>query len=176
VESTLVGYIHSVSPVTPDKSVAETSRLPEELLAKSGFLMVRLGAEFKTRAVGTLVRAGFSQYHYSVLALLHEQDRETQAEIAEALDLDPSQLVGVLDGLEARGLVARQRDPRDRRRHLVTLTTEGRRQLRRLRTAIDRFEDQLFAPLDPSERAALHEMLLRLAAYHDPRCGGGEPS
>ena len=63
--------------------------------------MVRLGSEFKSRAVAALVEAaGFSQYHYSVLALLDEQDRETQAEIADTLDLDPSQLVGVLDRLE----------------------------------------------------------------------------
>jgi len=174
VGSTLVQYIHSVSPVTPDKSVAGTSRLPEELLAKSGFLMVRLGAEFRSHAVGALADAGFSQYHYSVLALLHEQDRETQAEIAVTLDLDPSQLVGVLDGLEQRGLIARQRDPRDRRRHLVSLTTEGRRQLRRLRTAFDRLEERLFAPLGPDERATLHAMLLRLAEYHDPHCGGAD--
>lgn len=172
--STLVRYIHSVPPAVPDKAVVGTTRLPAELLAKSGFLMVRLGAEFRSRAVGALVDAGFSQYHYSVLALLHEQDRETQAEIAETLDLDPSQLVGVLDGLEHRGLIARQRDVRDRRRHLVSLTIEGRRQLRRLRTAFDRLEDRLFAPLKPDERAALHAMLLRLAEYHDPRCGGDQ--
>jgi MarR family transcriptional regulator, lower aerobic nicotinate degradation pathway regulator len=172
--STLVRYIHSVSPVTLSKSDATPPRLPEELLAKSGFLMVRLGTEFKSRAVGALTEAGFSQYHYSVLALLHEQDRETQAEIAETLDLDPSQLVGVLDALEQRELIARQRDPRDRRRHLVSLTAEGQRQLRRLRTAIDRLEDQLFAPLDPGDRATLHAMLLRLAEYHDPHCGGDE--
>ena len=136
--------------------------------------MMRLGAEFRSRAIGALVAAGFSQYHYSVLALLHQQDRETQAEIAAVLDLDPSQLVGVLDSLEERGLVSRQRDPRDRRRHLVSLTAEGRRHLRRLRAAIDRFEDELFAPLDPDDRATLHAMLLRLAEYHDPHCGGDE--
>jgi MarR family transcriptional regulator, lower aerobic nicotinate degradation pathway regulator len=174
VGTTLVRYIHSVPPVTTPKPGTETSRLPEELLAKSGFLMVRLGMEFRSRAVEALVEAGFSQYHYSALALLHEHDRETQAEMADTLDLDPSQLVGVLDALEERGLIARRRDPRDRRRHLVSLTADGRRQLRRLRTTINRLEDQLFAPLDPDERATLHAMLLRLAEYHDPRCGGDE--
>ena len=169
-------YVHSVSPVTLGKSDPAPPRLPGELLAKSGFLMVRLGTEFRSHAVAALTEAGFSQYHYSVLALLHEQDRETQAEIAATLDLDPSQLVGVLDGLEQRELIARRRDPRDRRRHLVSLTAEGRRQLRRLRTAIDRLEDQLFAPLDPGDRATLHAMLLRLAEYHDPLCGGQEPA
>jgi DNA-binding MarR family transcriptional regulator len=144
--------------------------LPEELLAKSGFLMVRLAMGFKARAISEMEAAGFSQYHYSVLALLGDQPRKAQAGIADALGLDPSQLVGVLDGLERRGLVERRRDPDDRRRHIVTLRAKGRTELAKLRKRIDRLEDELFAPLDAESRKTFHELLLRLAAYHDPRC------
>ena len=55
---------------------AEPLRLPKELLEKSGFLMVRLGQEFRSRALAALEEAGFSQYHYSVLALLGEKARK----------------------------------------------------------------------------------------------------
>lgn len=148
-------------------------QLPEELLAKSGFLMLRLALGFRARALHELEVAGFSQYHYVVLAVVGEQAHRAQATIAGALGLDPSQLVGVLDALEEKGLVARHRDPEDRRRHLVGLTAKGRQQLTRLRTKIDRLEDELFAPLDAKDRRDLHEMLLRLAAYHDPKCFPG---
>jgi DNA-binding MarR family transcriptional regulator len=144
--------------------------LPEELLAKSGFLLVRLAMGFKARAISEMEAAGYSQYHYSVLALLGEQPRKAQATVADALGLDPSQLVGVLDGLENRGLIERRRDPEDRRRHVVSLTAKGRGELAKLRKMIDRLEDDLFAPLDARSRKAFHETLLRLAAYHDPRC------
>lgn len=157
------------SAITQDAAAAQL-RLPDELLQKSGFLMVRLAMGFKARAIAELEEAGYSQYHYSVLAVLGAQARKTQSLIAEALGLDPSQLVGIPDALEQRGLIERQRDPEDRRRHVVTLTSKGRTQLVRLRGRIDRLEDELFTPFEAEDRKAFHELLLRLTTYHDPRC------
>jgi DNA-binding MarR family transcriptional regulator len=151
-------------------SVGGPVRLPEELLERSGFLLVRLAMGFKARAIGVLESAGSSSNHYAVLAVAGEQAHRAQATIAAALGLDPSQLVGILDALEDQRLIVRERDPEDRRRHLVSLTAKGRHQLVRLRAAIDALEDELFAPLDPDSRATLHTLLLRLARHHDAHC------
>jgi DNA-binding MarR family transcriptional regulator len=155
-------------------SVSGRVPLPPELLARTGFLLIRLGLQFKGRALEQLTRDGFSQYHYSVLAMLDERPRETQAAIADSLGLDRSQLVRILDALEDDGLVTRLRDRSDRRRHMVSLTTAGRRQLRRLRDTIDGLEEELLAPLDESSRQTLHTLLLELAAAHDERCSGSD--
>lgn len=144
--------------------------MPAELLASPAFLLARLGMAIKARAFEEFEEAGFSPYHHSVLALLDEGSRDTQGAIADALQLDRSQLVGILDSLEARGLVERRRDPHDRRRHVVSLTPEGRRQLVKLRAVVRRVEDEFFAPLDGASREGLHDALLTLAVYHDPRC------
>ncbi len=146
-------------------------QVPKELLASAGFLLARLGMTIKASAMSEFEGAGFEGYHYSVLALLGEGACDTQATIADALKVDRSQLVGILDSLEERGLVERHRDAHDRRRHVVTLTGEGRRQLARLRLIVRRLEDEFFAPLDAKSRETLHALLLRLACYHDPRCG-----
>ena len=114
--------------------------MPRELIASPVFLLGRLGFGLKKQAAEELEAAGFSLYDYSVMALLAEQPSEAQASIADLLKLDRSQLVGLLDGLEERGLVERRRDPNDRRRHAVSLTPDGHRQLKRLRTIIKRLE------------------------------------
>jgi DNA-binding MarR family transcriptional regulator len=147
--------------------------MPQELIASTAFLLVRLGYQVKGRSIGEFEATGFSPYDYSVLALLEEGVRETQATIADALQLDRSQLVGLLDGLEERGLIERRRDQIDRRRHAVSLTPAGAAALVRLRSIVKGVEDEFLAPLDPESRAALHTLLLRLACHHDSRFVAG---
>src|SRR6266542_978658 len=143
--------------------------MPSELVASTVFLLGRLGMTVKKQAMEELEAAGFSAYDYGVLALAADGACKTQGTIADSLRLDRSQLVGMLDGLEARELIERRRDSSDRRRHIVVLTAEGRRQLSRLRSIVKRIEDEFFAPLDPASRAQLHELLVEVARYHEPR-------
>jgi DNA-binding MarR family transcriptional regulator len=142
----------------------------KELALSSGYLLARLGLAFKAQATARAEESGFELYDYSLLAILGEGARETQATIADALALDPSRLVALLDSLEQREMVARQRDRLDRRRHVVSITDTGRRELARLRAIVRQLEDEFFAPLDAASREALHPMLVQLASQNDPSC------
>jgi MarR family transcriptional regulator, lower aerobic nicotinate degradation pathway regulator len=137
--------------------------LPEELLASAGFLLARLGGGMKMRVLGELEQAGCPGFQYGVLALLREGPAVRQGRIADALGIDPSQLVGELDMLEANGLIERRRDPHDRRRQMVAITREGEKELVKLRRVVRRIEDEYLAPLDAASRAQLHSLLLRVA-------------
>jgi DNA-binding MarR family transcriptional regulator len=159
-----VRYTNSIMMMnTPQKC------MPPELVKSMVFLLGRLGMTVKKQAVEELEAAGYSPYDYGVLTLVADGQCGTQGTIADALGLDRGQLVGLLDGLEERGLIERKRDPNDRRRHTVLLTTDGKRQLSRLRSIVKRIEDEFFAPLAPHEREQLHELLVTVARYHDPR-------
>jgi DNA-binding MarR family transcriptional regulator len=149
--------------------------LPGELVASSTFLLKRLGFAAKEQAMGAYEETGLHPYHYAILLVLDEGSRETQGSIADALGYDRGQLVGLLDELEEQGLVERRRDPKDRRRHLVRMTADGTRALRRLRALTRRIEDDFLEPLSEQERADLHTLLMRLAEKHEPRCALGAP-
>ena len=142
---------------------------PYELVCSTAFLLKRLGWAIKDRTVAAFEAAGENAFHYSVLAVLEESARETQATIADALGYDRSWLVGLLDELEEAGLIERRRDPTDRRRHLVSLEPAGKKKLAELRAISRGVEDEFLEPLEPAQRQELHAILLQLATHHDPR-------
>jgi DNA-binding MarR family transcriptional regulator len=145
-------------------------RFPEELVGSTAFLLKRLGFAAKEQAMRVYEESGLSPYHHAILVALDEDTHETQGSIADALGYDRGQLVGLLDELEERRLIERRRDPADRRRQIVDVTPAGKKALGRLRGLAQRLEDDLLAPLDPSEQRRLHALLLRLAEHHLPHC------
>src|SRR5262249_27927119 len=144
--------------------------LPRELLDKSGFLMSLLGTAIKSRWADELAQSGLNPYHFRVLVLLDEGASNTQAAIADTLELDRSQLVGLLDTLEEGGLIARRPDREAGRRHMVSLRAGGRRQWTKIRVLAGRVEEEFLLRRARSERATLHDLLMRLATFHAPRC------
>jgi DNA-binding MarR family transcriptional regulator len=156
-----------MTPTTP--TAPPNACLPRELVASHVFLLGRLGYELKKKALDELEAAGFGIHDYKVLALLGEAECNAQSVMAELIHVDRSQLVGLLDDLEERGLVERHRAKDDRRRHTVTLTSHGREQLKRLRAIVKRVEEEFLAPLDAESRQQLYDLLAKLAVYHDAR-------
>jgi DNA-binding MarR family transcriptional regulator len=154
---------------TQTETQARTTQIPEELLGSTLFLLARLGYALKARLIEEFEQEGFTLYQYGVLVTLSVGTCGTQATIADMLHLDRSQLVGVLDELEGRGLVERQRDPQDRRRHSVRITASGKRELVKLRKLVKRIEEAVLEPLEQRSRDALHETVLTLALHNDPR-------
>jgi DNA-binding MarR family transcriptional regulator len=167
-----MGYTSvAMSTNTPSRSLKALARPPRELVASPGFLLKRLGLRLKERSSTAFEASGETPYCHGVLALLAEGDRETQATIADALGWDRSYLVGLLDDLEQRGYIERRRDKADRRRHVVSITPEGKKALARMRTLSSQVEGEFLAPLDDEERETLHRLLLKVAVHHDARLG-----
>jgi DNA-binding MarR family transcriptional regulator len=113
---------------------------------------------------------GLRPRHLVLLTLLRDHGAANQHGLAEALGLDPSNVVGLLNDLEDRHLVTRRRDPADRRRHIVELSERGLSELGAAERRLACVEDEVFRALSAEERAHLHELLLRAAGGRMPSC------
>lgn len=119
----------------------------------------RLGAE------------GLSLRAYFVFACLAEQDGLSQQQVCERAQVDRSDMVRLIDELERNGLVTRSRDLVDRRRNLLSLTSSGRKALRRADRILCDVTDEVFAALSDDQRAELHRLTL-IALGQEPSIAG----
>src|ERR1700731_810754 len=122
-------------------------------------LMSRLAKQFYRRSDEDLL--GLHLRHLVALAYVRDHDQCAQQELADAFCMDANNVVLLLNELEELGYASRQRDPIDRRRHVVALEPAGRVALDRAEHAQESVEDDVLRALDPSDRRILWELLTR---------------
>jgi MarR family transcriptional regulator, lower aerobic nicotinate degradation pathway regulator len=130
--------------------------------ADPGFLLSRVGVAVRAGFKDVLAGWGIRPLQYVILLVLDAADGASQQELCAAAGIDSGNMVELLDGLEARGYASRARDPRDRRRYVVTITQRGRSALGELRQAIDEYTADFLSPLTESERQRLASILSKL--------------
>ncbi len=130
-----------------------------------------------TRHLGYLLRRAFvlstdcakacideetSLQEVSVLALLAQSEPLSQREAGELLYINRTIMVKLVDSMEAKGQVARERNPSDRRSYALRLTGEGHRVRAQLHRELTRSDDQLTNRLTGEEREWLKRTLIAL--------------
>jgi DNA-binding MarR family transcriptional regulator len=105
---------------------------------------------------------GLEPPHHAVLMILDTGGPQSQKAIAESLNIDRTTMVHLLDQLEARELVRRDRDPKDRRAHAVYLTDPGSALLAAANAALRRADADYLTPLSGEEQQQLRNFLIRL--------------
>jgi len=123
----------------------------------------------RTSAIAALEPVGLRPRHLVALTVLREGGAISQQELASTLQIDRTNLVGLLNELEAEALVERRRSSEDRRRHVVELTATGRERLVQAEFVLAAVEDDVLGTLSPEQREALYD-LLQLAADHGTDC------
>jgi DNA-binding MarR family transcriptional regulator len=91
-----------------------------------------------------LAEQGLTRARAEVIWTLGLQGSMTQRQLSEALRCTPRNVTGLLDGLQAAGLVSRSPHPTDRRATLVSLTTQGAATASRLQAGLGEFAARLF--------------------------------
>jgi DNA-binding MarR family transcriptional regulator len=113
----------------------------------------------RVRGESALRPLGMRPRHLVALTVLRDAGEGTQQGLAGLLRIDRTNLVGLLNELEADGLVERRRSEEDRRRHIVRLTETGRQRLAKAEFALAGAEDEVLGALDVDQRDALYALL-----------------
>ncbi|MDX2213576.1 MAG: MarR family winged helix-turn-helix transcriptional regulator [Oculatellaceae cyanobacterium bins.114] len=117
--------IGSVLPVQ-EESVAFVEQWQEVLAPQGlGYRIKLLSQLFARRFQERLEPFGLTPFHWVVLCCLWEEDGLPTSSIGDRLQQVGGTLTGVLDRMEERGLIRRERDRQDRRVWRIWLTAEG---------------------------------------------------
>ncbi|WP_457029070.1 MarR family winged helix-turn-helix transcriptional regulator [Kitasatospora sp. P5_F3] len=134
------------------------------LLGLTTYLMSSTGRTARAGLAASVARRGLRLWHVAVLEALVEAGSLAKGELAVRLDINPSDVVKVVDDLGGQGYLACTRSARDRRRIDVSATPAGRALLAELAEELAAVEQDLLAPLTDGERVQLAVLLSRLAS------------
>jgi len=125
-------------------------------------LLWKAGRTLEKHAVRSIEAAGMCRSDFGVLeALLHKGPLPVNALGTKVL-LTSGSITTAVDRLERRGLVERAGDPKDRRTRIVSLTSAGRKLIRKLFADHEQAMESAVSVLTTNERSTLDRLLRKL--------------
>tara|TARA_R110002072_G_scaffold44884_19_gene125216 strand:- start:228 stop:674 length:447 start_codon:yes stop_codon:yes gene_type:complete len=124
---------------------------------------LRLALQRHTAIFFAHMDLGLTQTQFAVLARLWESGECSQNELGRSAAIDSATIWGVVQRLQAAGLVATKPHPSDKRRRMVSLTTLGRTTMETAIAKAQRSNEETLAPLTAAERKSLIALLSKLS-------------
>lgn len=138
------------------------SRAREQILDETLRSMRRVTAALHARYRGELRRHGITFPQLMVMKHLRQKGRATPKELADALEVTPGNITGVIDRLEREGLVSRARSTEDRRVVYIRLTEEAHGRMAKLIAHAPTLVSDMFEDLTNEDMAQLTALLLKV--------------
>ena len=127
-----------------------------------GLYIQRVAKELNRSFEAALNEVGGNAPTWLILVSLKSGRPETQRQLADAVGIRGATLTHHLEGLERNGIVARERDPQNRRVQQVTLTDAGEEAFQRMLKAVLVFDEALRENFSDKELATLRTLLGKL--------------
>ncbi len=102
---------------------------------------------------------GITPVQYAILQMVHNHPGFDQRTLARNIALDTSTTAGVVDRLEARGVLTRNTSPGDRRVRLLSLTSAGEQLLVDAIPRMEKAQQLILAPLSPAQQTEFMHLL-----------------
>ena len=146
----------------PGEAEPQREALPPSMRDRIPFLLYRAAEQSHSLANDMLARTELTARQVGILTLVIEREPMTQKALGDLLRIDRTTMVSLIDDLEGKGFVARQRHPRDRRAFLVWPTESGLAAKVEAIGILDEQQRHFLAPLTAAEQQHLGALLKRL--------------
>lgn len=134
----------------------------------AAFLLSHIGAQVSKRFAERLAVLDLTPAHVGVLRVVGQNPGLDQRELARRLGVVPSRVVALVDQLEDRGILQRERSTTDRRQYQLFIPDTARDQRRAIMKAVSDHDADVTGPLTQDEIATLVRLLTKLAATQAP--------
>jgi DNA-binding MarR family transcriptional regulator len=132
-----------------------------------GVALNKIGMALTSQFASALKPIGIRPSHYGVLRVVAAKPGVSQQEIGQAIGLAPSWIMSVVDELEGSDLLERRRDPADRRKHQVHLTSSGREVLARANAVAEEVDAAVLSSIAAGDRDGFLRGLQNVARYFE---------
>lgn len=143
------------------EAASEAGHVDTHLSEFIGYAMKRALSIVQADLSRVLGGFGLRAVSFSALSIVVAQPGLTQTQLAEALQIERSNLVTILDELSGRGLIIRAPVAQDRRRHALMATAAGKKLAQSAQAAVETHEREIFACLSPEEQHELKRILTK---------------
>ena len=109
-----------------------------------------------------VAQLSIDRYHYVLILLDSHDENLTQKALAEILNIDKSYMATILDYLEEKGFVIREKNPNDRREQLIKLTALAKINIPVIKEAIKKLNERAFNDICQSNKQLFNEILNKI--------------
>jgi DNA-binding MarR family transcriptional regulator len=132
------------------------------LSQSAGYLFSQISRLYSEGLSKALSALELSLYEYGSLRLISFNTPLSQGDLGDRYGIDRTTMVSVIDGLEGRGMVTRERSKTDRRRYRLLLTAKGKKVLSRALRVANIYQQRFLKPLSSTEWESVRSCLWRL--------------
>jgi DNA-binding MarR family transcriptional regulator len=135
----------------------------------TGYNMKRAFIILQADVTRTLEPFGLRMVTYSALSMIGDNPGLSQSQLAGALAIERPNLVVIVDELERRDLITRDRVPTDRRTYALRLTSEGARLLAQSTDAVRKHDSRMMEGVSAEEAELLMSTMRKIEASNTGR-------
>ncbi|MDB5119551.1 MAG: MarR family transcriptional regulator [Sphingobacteriales bacterium] len=121
--------------------------------------LIAVTKKYISAFAGKVMQLPLDRYHFILVSIENNQEKLTQKALGDILSIDKSYMVNILNHLEEKGYIIREKNINDRREQLIKLTEQAKKDLPLIKDAIKELNQKSLQNLTSKQIEIFNEVL-----------------